>query len=258
MQYIILMKAVILAGGRGTRLSEETNLKPKPLVEANGKPLIWHIMKNYSRSGITDFVILSGYKGNLIREYFANFWLHQADLTFDLTNASQEVHNVRGLPWKVTVIDTGINTNTGGRIGRLRDLLKEDFFLSYGDGISDIDFTALLELHKENKNFITLTAVQPPARFGALKLMGTQVQSFQEKPEGDGAWVNGGFFVITPKIFDYIDNDSSSLEIDVLPKIASQGKLGAYKHFGYWQPVDTIRDLQRLEESIESGSLPWI
>ena len=258
MQYIILMKAVILAGGRGTRLSEETNLKPKPLVEANGKPLIWHIMKNYSRSGITDFVILSGYKGNLIREYFANFWLHQADLTFDLTNASQEVHNVRGLPWKVTVIDTGINTNTGGRIGRLRDLLKEDFFLSYGDGISDIDFTALLELHKENKNFITLTAVQPPARFGALKLMGTQVQSFQEKPEGDGAWVNGGFFVITPKIFDYIENDSSSLEIDVLPKIASQGKLGAYKHFGYWQPVDTIRDLQRLEESIESGSLPWI
>jgi len=252
------MKAVILAGGRGTRLSEETNLKPKPLVEANGKPLIWHIMKNYSRSGITDFVILSGYKGNLIREYFANFWLHQADLTFDLTNASQEVHNVRGLPWKVTVIDTGINTNTGGRIGRLRDLLKEDFFLSYGDGISDIDFTALLELHKENKNFITLTAVQPPARFGALKLMGTQVQSFQEKPEGDGAWVNGGFFVITPKIFDYIENDSSSLEIDVLPKIASQGKLGAYKHFGYWQPVDTIRDLQRLEESIESGSLPWI
>jgi glucose-1-phosphate cytidylyltransferase len=252
------MKAVILAGGRGTRLSEETNLKPKPLVEANGKPLIWHIMKNYSRSGITDFVILSGYKGNLIREYFANFWLHQADLTFDLTNASQEVHNVRGLPWKVTVIDTGINTNTGGRIGRLRDLLKEDFFLSYGDGISDIDFNALLALHKENNNFITLTAVQPPARFGALKLMGTQVQSFQEKPEGDGAWVNGGFFVITPKIFDYIENDSSSLEIDVLPKIASQGKLGAYKHFGYWQPVDTIRDLQRLEESIESGSLPWI
>ena len=252
------MKAVILAGGRGTRLSEETSLKPKSLVEANGKPLIWHIMMNYSRSGITDFIILSGYKGNLIREYFANFWLHQADLTFDLTNSSQEVHNVRGLPWKVTVIDTGINTNTGGRIGRLRELLKEDFFLSYGDGISDVDFNALLALHKENNNFITLTAVQPPARFGALKLMGTQVQSFQEKPEGDGAWVNGGFFVITPKIFDYIESESASLEIDILPRIASQGKLGSYKHFGYWQPVDTIRDLQRLEESIESGSLPWI
>ena len=251
------MKAVILAGGRGTRLSEETNLKPKPLVEANGKPLIWHIMQNYSRTGITEFIILSGYKGNLIREYFANFWLHQADLTFDLTNANQEIHKVRGLPWKVTVIDTGINTNTGGRIARLKNLLKEDFLLSYGDGISDIDFNALISAHKESNNFVTLTAVQPPARFGALKLAGSQVQSFQEKPEGDGAWVNGGFFVITPKVFDYLDGDSSSLEIDVLPKIAHHGKLGAYKHSGYWQPVDTIRDLQRLEESIESGALPW-
>jgi len=251
------MKAVILAGGRGTRLSEETNLKPKPLVEANGKPLIWHIMQNYSRSGITDFIILSGYKGNLIREYFANFWLHQADLTFDLTNANHEIHKVGGLPWKVTVIDTGINTNTGGRIARLKNLLKEDFLLSYGDGISDIDFKALVSSHKEGNNFVTLTAVQPPARFGALKLLGAQVQSFQEKPEGDGAWVNGGFFVITPKIFDYLDSDSTSLEIDVLPKIASHGKLGAYKHSGFWQPVDTIRDLQRLEESIENGALPW-
>jgi glucose-1-phosphate cytidylyltransferase len=251
------MKAVILAGGRGTRLSEETNLKPKPLVEANGKPLIWHIMQNYSRSGITDFIILSGYKGNLIREYFANFWLHQADLTFDLTNANHEIHKVGGLPWKVTVIDTGINTNTGGRIARLKNLLKEDFLLSYGDGISDIDFKALVSSHKEGNNFVTLTAVQPPARFGALKLLGAQVQSFQEKPEGDGAWVNGGFFVITPKIFDYLDSDSTSLEIDVLPKIASHGKLGVYKHSGFWQPVDTIRDLQRLEESIENGALPW-
>ena len=251
------MKAVILAGGRGTRLTEETILKPKPLVEANGKPLIGHIMQNYSRHGITDFIILSGYKGQQIREYFANFWLHQADLTFDLSTPNQEIHKVRGLPWKVTVLDTGTDTNTGGRIARLKDIVDEDFLLTYGDGISDIDISSLVKKHKEHDNYVTLTAVQPPARFGALNLEGDLVIGFEEKPKGDGAWVNGGFFVLTPKIFDYLGGDSSSFEIDALPKVADAGKLGAYKHSGYWQPVDTIRDLQRLEEAIVSGALPW-
>ena len=251
------MKAVILAGGRGTRLTEETILKPKPLVEANGKPLIWHIMQNYSRHGITDFIILSGYKGQQIREYFANFWLHQADLTFDLSTPNQEIHKVRGLPWKVTVLDTGTDTNTGGRIARLKDIVDEDFLLTYGDGISDIDISSLVKKHKEHDNYVTLTAVQPPARFGALNLEGDLVIGFEEKPKGDGAWVNGGFFVLTTKIFDYLGGDSSSFEIDALPKVADAGKLGAYKHSGYWQPVDTIRDLQRLEEAIVSGALPW-
>jgi glucose-1-phosphate cytidylyltransferase len=251
------MKAVILAGGRGTRLAEETTLKPKPLVEANGRPLIWHIMQNYSRHGISEFIVLSGYKGQQIREYFANFWLHQADLTFDLSTSNQEILKVRGLPWKVTVLDTGIDTNTGGRIARLKGLLEEDFLLTYGDGVSDIDIEGLLSSHRKSNNVATLTAVQPPARFGALNLSGNQVVSFQEKPEGDGAWVNGGFFALTPKIFDYLGGDNSSLEIDALPKVASDGKLGFYKHSGFWQPVDTIRDLQRLEEAIELGALPW-
>ena len=252
------MKAVILAGGRGTRLTEETTLKPKPLVEANGKPLIWHIMQNYSRHGITDFIILSGYKGQQIREYFANFWLHQADLTFDLSTPNQEIHKVRGLPWKVTVLDTGTDTNTGGRIARLKDIVDEDFLLTYGDGISDSDISSLVKKHKEHDNYVTLTAVQPPARFGALNLKGDLVIGFEEKPKGDGAWVNGGFFVVTPKIFDYLGEDSTSLEIDVLPHIANDLKLGAFKHTGYWQPVDTLRDLHRLEEAITEGALPWI
>jgi glucose-1-phosphate cytidylyltransferase len=252
------MKAVILAGGRGTRLTEETTLKPKPLVEASGKPLIWHVMQNYSRHGISEFIILSGYKGQQIREYFANFWLHQADLTFDLSTPNQEIHKLRGLPWKVTVLDTGADTNTGGRIARLKGMLDEDFLLTYGDGISDINISKLVDQHKQHDNFVTLTAVQPPARFGALNLKNDLVIGFEEKPTGDGAWVNGGFFVITPKIFDYLKDDSTSLEIDVLPQIANDHKLGAFKHNGYWQPVDTIRDLQRLEEAIAEGVLPWI
>ena len=252
------MKAVILAGGRGTRLMEETQLKPKPLVEASGKPLIWHIMQNFYIHGITDFIILAGYKGQQIREYFANFWLHQADLTFDLSTPNQEIHKLRGLPWKVTVLDTGVDTNTGGRIAQLKGLLNEDFLLTYGDGVSDVDIKKLIFSHQNSSNLATLTAVQPPARFGALNLNGNQVLSFQEKPEGEGAWVNGGFFVLKPKIFDYLTSERSSFEIDVLPKVASLGKLGAYRHTGYWQPVDTIRDLQRLEEAIERGALSWI
>ena len=251
------MKAVILAGGRGTRLSEETQLKPKPLVEAAGQPLIWHIMQNYAKHGITDFIVLAGYKGQQIREYFANYWLHQADITFDLATPEREIHKVRSLPWKVSVLDTGIDTNTGGRIARLRDLLKEDFLLTYGDGVSDVNISELIGSHKLSGNLATLTAVQPPARFGALNLIGNRVISFQEKPDGDGAWVNGGFLVLKPEIFDFLKGDDSSFEIDALPKIAELGKLGVYKHSGFWQPVDTIRDLQRLEEAIGRGVLPW-
>lgn len=252
------MKAVILAGGRGTRLTEETHLKPKPLVEAGGQPLIWHIMQNFSIHGVTDFIVLAGYKGQQIREYFANFWLHQADLTFDLSAPKQEIHKVRGFPWKVTVLDTGINTNTGGRIAHLEGILTEEFLLTYGDGVSDVDITSLILSHKNSNNLATLTAVQPPARFGALNLKGNQVINFQEKSDGEGAWVNGGFFVLKPEIFEYLNLIDSSFEIEVLPKIASEGKLGVYKHQGYWQPVDTIRDLQRLEEAIDSNILPWI
>lgn len=252
------MKAVILAGGRGTRLFEETQIKPKPLVEASGQPLIWHIMQNYARHEITEFIVLAGYKGQQIREYFANFWLHQADITFDLATPEREIHKIRSLPWKVSVIDTGVNTNTGGRIARIGELIEEDFLLTYGDGISDVNITELISAHQNSGNIATLTAVKPPARFGALNLLGQQVESFQEKPEGEGAWVNGGFLVLNPKIFKFIDGDNSSFEMDVLPEVAKSNKLGAYKHSGFWQPVDTIRDLQRLEEAIDRGVLPWV
>lgn len=251
------MKAVILAGGRGTRLAEETHIKPKPLVEANGQPLIWHIMQNYARYGVTEFIVLAGYKGQQIREYFANFWLYQADVTFNLSAPDREIHEVRSLPWKVTVLDTGIDTNTGGRIARLKNLLDEDFLLTYGDGVSDVNIQDLIEAHKVSGNFVTLTAVQPPARFGALNLDGDQVRSFMEKPDGDGGWVNGGFFALKPEIFNFLNGDDTSFEVDALPKIANRGKLGVYKHSGFWQPVDTIRDLQRLEEAIARDSLPW-
>lgn len=252
------MKVVILAGGRGTRLSEETQVKPKPLVEANGYPLLWHIMQNYSLHGFTEFVVLTGYKGQLIKEYFANYWLQRADITFDLSTPKQEILNTRGLPWKVTVLDTGIDTGTGGRILRLKETLKENFLLTYGDGVSDIDIKKLVLFHKKKSNLITLTAVQPPARFGALSINDSQVVDFYEKPEGEGSWVNGGFFVVDPKVFSYIDNDKSSFEVDVLPKLARENNLGAFKHSGYWQPVDTIRDLQRLNEYLDLGKSPWM
>jgi len=252
------MIAVILAGGRGTRMAEETNFKPKPLVEAYGQPLIWHIMQNYAMYGITEFIVLAGYKGQQIREYFANYWLHQSDITFNLATPDREIHKIRSLPWKVSVIDTGVETNTGGRIGRLRDLLSNDFLLTYGDGVANVNIPELIDSHYASGNIATLTAVQPPARFGALNLIGNQVENFQEKPIGDGAWVNGGFLVLNPAVFNFIEGENSSFEIDTLPKIASSGKLGAYKHFGFWQPVDTLRDLQRLEEAITTGVLPWV
>jgi len=251
------MKAVILAGGRGTRLAEETQVKPKPLVESGGKPLIWHIMQNYARFGVTEFIVLVGYKGQMIREYFANFWLNQADITFDLSNPEIQVHQNRGLPWKVSVIDTGLETMTGGRLAKLKNLIDEDFFLTYGDGVADVDIEMLLKKHNVSRSLATLTAVQPPARFGALDFDGSQVIGFREKPIDDEGWVNGGFFVLSPKIFDYLKGDLCSFESDVLPQVAEQGKLSAYKHTGFWQPVDTIRDLERLEVAIAQGALPW-
>lgn len=251
------MKAVILAGGRGTRLLEATQFKPKPLVEACGKPLIWHIMQNFARYDITEFYVLSGYNGHQIREYFANFWIHQSDITFDLMAPDQLVLKNRGLPWKVTVLDTGIDSKTGDRISYLRELIDEEFILTYGDGVADVNIDELILSHQKSKNFATLTAVQPPARFGALELLDGQVKNFKEKPSGDGAWVSGGFFVINPKIFEYLNDSNLSFEVNVLPKIAHLNRLGAYKHYGFWQPVDTIRDLQRLEEAIRAGKLTW-
>jgi glucose-1-phosphate cytidylyltransferase len=214
-------------------------------------------MQNYANYGITEFIVLAGYKGQQIREYFANYWLHQADITFDMATPEREIHSVRSLPWKVSVLDTGLDTNTGGRIARLKEILREDFLLTYGDGVADVNIKELVAHHQSSGNLATLTAVQPPARFGALNLVGNKVESFQEKPAGDGGWVNGGFLVLKPEVFDFLVGDHSSFEIDALPRIASMGKLGAYKHLGYWQPVDTIRDLQRLEEAISRGVLPW-
>ena len=252
------MQAVILAGGKGTRLSEETQGRPKPLVEAGGQPLLWHIMQNYARFGVTDFVVLVGYKGHQIREYFANYWLHQSDITFDLAAPNLKIHEIRSLPWKVTVVDTGLETQTGGRISRIKDLISGDFLLTYGDGVADVDINELIREHNASGSIATLTAVQPPARFGALDLKGTRVEGFIEKPQGDGGWVNGGYFCLSPKIFDFLGDDLSSFEADTLPIIAEQGKLNSYKHSGYWQPVDTIRDLARLEEAISAKRLPWV
>lgn len=252
------MKVVILAGGRGTRLSEETQIKPKPLVEAGGKPLLWHIMQNYALYGLNEFIVLAGYKGDLIRDYFANFWMHQSDVTFDLASPSRNIHEIRSLPWKVSVIETGVDTLTGSRLSKIRDLIDGDFLLTYGDGVSDVNIRDLIEFHNSHSGIATLTAVQPPARFGAVNLSGSRVENFQEKPAGDGSWVNGGFFLLKKKIFDFIPDHDNSFESEVLPVIANINELYAYKHFGFWQPVDTVRDLFRLEEAINSKVLPWI
>ncbi len=252
------MKAVILAGGKGTRLQEETVTKPKPLVEAGQKPLIWHVMQNFARFGIEEFIILVGYKGQFIREYFANFWLHQSDITFDLSSPEISVHNVRGVPWKVSVIDTGEETLTGGRLLRVADLLKDDFLMTYGDGVSDVEIIKLIDQHQRSGAVATLTAVKPPPRFGAVEIEGKKVKYFSEKTFSTEVWVNGGFFVLSPSVFSYIKNDSTSFEIDSLPQIAKDGLLNAYKHEGFWQPVDTIKDLQKLEDGIKEGKLPWV
>ncbi len=252
------MKAVILAGGLGTRLSEETTVRPKPMVEVGGRPILWHILKIYSSHGINDFVICAGYKGYIIKEYFANYFLHMSDVTFDMANNSMEVHQKKAEPWKVTIVDTGEETMTGGRIKRVQRYVEnEPFCCTYGDGVGDIDITSLIAHHKSSGLEATLTGVQPPGRFGALNLEDDKVISFQEKPEGDGSWINGGFFVLNPSVFDRIDGDSSVFERKPLESLTNDHQLGIYKHAGFWRPMDTLRDKIELETLWDSGKAPW-
>lgn len=253
------MKVVILAGGFGTRISEESHLKPKPMIEIGERPIIWHIMKLYSHYGFNDFIICLGYKGYIIKEYFANYFLHQSDITIDLNKNNVETHDSKAEPWKVTLVDTGLNTLTGGRLKRVRKYLEnESFMLTYGDGISDINIKALIEFHRKNKKFSTITAVQPPGRFGALSLDDkNDVISFHEKPEGDNAWINGGFFVLEPQALDYIEGDDTLWEKQPLEKLANDKQLTAYKHYGFWKPMDTLRDKVELENLWSSVKPPW-
>ena len=253
------MKAVILAGGLGTRIAEETLVRPKPMVEIGGKPILWHIMKMYSAHGVNDFVICCGYKGYMIKEYFANYFLHMSDVTFDMANNnSMQVHQQNAEPWKVTLIDTGENTLTGGRLKRVHQYLDdEDFCFTYGDGVGDINLTKLIDFHKAHGKQATVTAVQPPGRFGALDMNGTTVESFIEKPHGDGMYINGGFFVLSPKVIDLIKGDNAIWESKPLETLASSGQLQAFAHNGFWQPMDTLRDKQHLEELWAGGKAPW-
>ena len=253
------MKAVILAGGLGTRLSEETHLKPKPMVEIGGKPILWHILKVFSHYGLREFVICCGYKGYLIKEYFANYFLHTSDVTFHMDDDNRlEVHQRKSEPWKVTLVDTGDLSQTGGRLGRVREYLNgERFCFTYGDGLADVDISALINHHLRQGRQATLTAVQPPGRYGALHLDDGAVLQFQEKPDGDNAWINGGFFVLEPAVLDRITSDVTSWEQDVLPQLAADQQLSAYRHTGFWQPMDTLRDRTRLEELWQSGRAPW-
>ena len=253
------MKAVILAGGLGTRISEETNLKPKPMVEIGGRPILWHVMKIYSAHGINDFIICAGYKGYVIKEYFQNYFLHMSDITFDMATNSMEVHQRRSEPWRVTIVDTGEATMTGGRLRRVRDYLgnEEPFCFTYGDGVGDVNITDLVAFHKREGRKATLTGVRPPGRYGALEINGAQVEKFQEKPEGDGSWINGGFFVLEPSVIDLIADDSTVWERTPLESLASTKQLSAYRHGGFWQPMDTLRDKTHLEELWASGKAPW-
>ncbi|KAA0257625.1 glucose-1-phosphate cytidylyltransferase [Deferribacter autotrophicus] len=252
------MKVVILAGGFGTRLSEETDIKPKPMVEIGGKPILWHIMKIYSHYGFNDFIICLGYKGYVIKEYFANYFLHMSDVTIDLKNNQIDVHNVKAESWKVTLVDTGLSTMTGGRIKRIKDYVgNKPFMLTYGDGVGNINIKELLEFHRRHGKYATLTAVQPSGRFGSLDLEESQVKAFKEKPKGDGAWINGGFFVLEPQIFNYIKGDETIWEREPLENLAKEGQLMAYKHVGFWKPMDTLRDKRELESLWQSGNPPW-
>jgi glucose-1-phosphate cytidylyltransferase len=253
------MKVVILAGGFGTRLSEETEVKPKPMVEIGGKPILWHIMKTYSSYGFTDFIILLGYKGYTIKEFFSNYFLHQSDITLDLVNNSMEVHQNQSEPWKVTLLDTGINTMTGGRIKRAKKYIgNEDFLLTYGDGLSDVDISALVNFHKGHMKAITMTAVQPDGRYGALDISGDNlISSFNEKPKGDGSWINGGFFVCQPSVLDYIDGDEIIFEQEPLSNLATDSQLMAFKHEGFWQSMDTLRDKKILCSLWDNKNAPW-
>ena len=253
------MKAVILAGGLGTRISEETSSRPKPMIEVGGKPIMWHIMKAYSHHGINDFVVCCGYKGYVIKEYFANYFLHMSDVTFDMVNGQMEVHHRHSEPWKVTLVDTGDDTMTGGRLKRIVDHIQEEelFCLTYGDGVSDVNITKLIAFHKAQRVKVTVTAVLPPGRFGALKVIGNKVNSFREKPMGDGAMINGGFFVMSPNVIDYIAGDQTSWEREPLERLSKENNLAAYQHHGFWQSMDTLRDKVHLEELWQSGQAPW-
>ena len=252
------MKTVILAGGLGSRISEETLLKPKPMVEIAGKPILWHILKIYSHYGFNDFIICTGYKGYIIKEYFANYFLHQSDVTFDMENNKIEIHSNYCEPWKVTIVDTGESTNTGGRVKKIQKYVKnESFCLTYGDGLCNVDITDLIKFHKSQKTFATLTMTQPPGRFGSLLVKDNKVEEFREKPPGEGGWINGGFFVLEPEIFDFIDGDQTSWEYISLPKLSKSGQLSAYKHTGFWMAMDTLRDKSKLEELWNYGNAPW-
>lgn len=253
------MKAVILAGGLGTRLSEETSVRPKPMVEIGGKPILWHIMKLYSTHGIHDFVICLGYKGYVIKEYFANYFLHMSDVTFDMANNRMDVHHNMAEPWRVTLVDTGDATMTGGRLKRVRKYLEDDpaFCFTYGDGVGDVDIRKSLEFHRRHGKLATMTATQPPGRFGSIEMRGDVVHSFTEKPHGEGGWINGGFFVLSPRVIDFIDDDNTIWERKPLEALAARGELQAYRHEGFWQPMDTLRDKQHLEALWQSAKAPW-
>lgn len=252
------MKAVILAGGLGTRISEETNLKPKPMVEIGGRPILWHVMKIYSAYGINDFIICAGYKGYVIKEYFQNYFLHMSDVTFDMSANRMEVHERRSEPWRVTIVDTGETTMTGGRLRRVRQYLgNESFCFTYGDGVGDVNIPELIAFHKREGRKATLTGVQPPGRYGALDIEGSRVAHFHEKPEGDGSWINGGFFVLEPNVIDLIEDDKVMWERRPLEALAGDKQLSVYKHSGFWQPMDTLRDKMHLEELWASGKAPW-
>ncbi|MDM9593124.1 glucose-1-phosphate cytidylyltransferase [Pseudomonas guariconensis] len=252
------MKAVILAGGLGTRISEESHLRPKPMIEIGGKPIIWHIMKIYSHYGINDFVICLGYKGYVIKEYFANYFLHMSDVTFDMAENRMDIHNRHAEPWRVTLVDTGENTATGGRLKRVRDYVgNETFCLTYGDGVSDVDIPRLIDFHRQHGKMATVTAVQPPGRYGALDVQGAQVRGFQEKPAGDGGWINGGFFVLEPAVLEYIEGDDTTWEYEPMRRLAEDGQLMSHLHRGFWQPMDTLRDRMQLEAQWKKGEAAW-
>lgn len=252
------MKAVILAGGLGTRISEETSTRPKPMVEIGGKPVLWHLLKLYSHHGISDFIICLGYKGYVVKEYFANYFLHTSDVTFDLSTNKLEVHHKHAEPWRVTLIDTGEHTQTGGRLKRVADYLDDETFcFTYGDGLADIDIKAEIAFHASKGCLATMCAVSPPGRFGAIDIKDSRITRFEEKPSGDGSWINGGFFVMEPRVLDYIKGDTTIWERDPLEKLARDGQISAYMHKGFWQPMDTLRDKLKLEELWQSGRAPW-
>ncbi|UHJ64631.1 glucose-1-phosphate cytidylyltransferase [Melaminivora jejuensis] len=253
------MKAVLLAGGLGTRISEESHLRPKPMIEIGGRPILWHIMKIYAAHGINDFIICLGYRGYVIKEYFANYFLHMSDVTFDMVENRMEVHQRHAEPWRVTLVDTGADTLTGGRLRRVREYLAPDepFCFTYGDGVADLDITAQLAFHRAHGRLATVTAVQPPGRYGALLRQGDQVSGFEEKPRGDGGWINGGFFVLQPQVLELIAGDATSWEEGPIEELAHQGQLQAFEHRGFWQPMDTLRDKNQLEELWASGRAPW-